>query len=177
MGPWSDRFREPLGIPAVGGLKGYSVVLEPREPVPAHALFVDYESADGDRPSPELVPRPDGTVWLCGLPSSDPLPEDPAAVSVAPDAAETLQRIAGNLAPALAGARLLAAHACYRPICADAMPLVGAAPAVERAFVATGHNCWGMLNGPATGLALSELLLDGTASCVDLSPLSPARPM
>jgi len=177
MGPWSNLFRDVLGLPPVGGLKGYSVVLEPREPVPAQALFVDYESAGGDRPSPELVPRPDGTVWLCGLPSSDPLPEDPGAVSVAPGAAATLQRIAGNLSPALSGARLLTAQACYRPICADAMPLIGAAPAVEGAYVATGHNCWGMLNAPATGLAMSELLLDGVASSVDLAPLDPGRAM
>ncbi len=175
MGPWSDLLREPLALPPVGGLKGYSVVLEPRAPVPAQALFVDYESADGDRPSPEVVPRPDGTVWLCGLPASDPLPADPAAVSVAPGAAETLRRIAGTLSPALADAKLLAAQACYRPICADAMPLIGPAPAVDGVFVATGHNCWGMLNAPATGLAISELLVDGEARSVDLSPLDPAR--
>ena len=85
--------------------------------------------------------------------------------------------IAARLSPALAGARLLAAQACYRPICADAMPLIGPAPALRGAFVATAHNCWGMLNAPATGLAVSELLLDGEARCVDLAPLSPARRM
>jgi glycine/D-amino acid oxidase-like deaminating enzyme len=177
MGPWSDLFREPLGLPPVGGLKGCSVVLQPRTPVPAQALFVDYESAQGNPVSPELVPRADGTVWLCGLPSSDPLPEDPATVSVTDDAAQRLERIAARLSPALARARLVAAQACYRPICADAMPLIGPAPALRGVFVATGHNCWGMLNAPATGLAMSELLLDGESRCVDLAPLSPCRRM
>ena len=33
----------------------------------------------------------------------------------------------------------------------------------------------GILWGPVTGLAMSELLLHGHASCVDLAPFSPAR--
>lgn len=175
MGPWSDAFREPLGLPPVGGLEGYSIVLRPEQPVPAEALFVDYECADGAAPSPELVPRADGEVWLCGVQGNDPLPADPAAVRVDAQACRRLQAIAGRLSPALAGARVVATQACYRPICADAMPLLGPAPGAEGAFVATGHNCWGMLNAPGTGLAISELLLDGEARCVDLAALDPGR--
>jgi glycine/D-amino acid oxidase-like deaminating enzyme len=175
MGPWSDQFREPLGLPTVGGLKGYSIILRPPRPVPAQALFVEYECADGSDPSPEIVPRPDGDVWLCGLPSSDPLPPDPAAVSVDTGACQRLRAIAARLSPVLADAAVESIQACYRPICADAMPLVGPAPGAARAFVATAHNCWGMLNAPATGLAMSELLLDGEARCLDLSPLDPGR--
>lgn len=175
MGPWSDRFREPLSLPPVGGLKGYSILLEPRRPVPAQALFVEYECADGSQPSPEIVPRPDGQVWLCGMPSSDALPEDPAEVFVDDEACRTLHRIAGRLSPALADAKVVATQACYRPICADAMPLLGRAPAGDGAYVATGHNCWGMLNAPATGLAMSELLLDGESHSVDIAALDPGR--
>jgi glycine/D-amino acid oxidase-like deaminating enzyme len=176
MGPWSDLFRDSLGLPPLGGLKGYSILLEPEQRIPAEALFVEYESSDGSSPSPELVPRPDGQVWLCGMPSSDPLPEDPAQVHVDQQACERLKAIAGTLSPALRNARVVATQACYRPICADAMPLIGRAPAADGAFVATGHNCWGMLNAPATGLAMSELLLDGEATSVDLTALDPARP-
>jgi glycine/D-amino acid oxidase-like deaminating enzyme len=43
------------------------------------------------------------------------------------------------------------------------------------AYVATGHGPWGMLNAPATGLALAELIVDGRALCVDLAPFDPAR--
>jgi glycine/D-amino acid oxidase-like deaminating enzyme len=32
-----------------------------------------------------------------------------------------------------------------------------------------------MLNAPATGLALAELIVDGTSSVVDLRPFDPAR--
>jgi hypothetical protein len=33
----------------------------------------------------------------------------------------------------------------------------------------------GILNGPATGLALAELIADGAASSVNLAPFDPAR--
>jgi glycine/D-amino acid oxidase-like deaminating enzyme len=41
--------------------------------------------------------------------------------------------------------------------------------------VATGHSVWGMLNAPATGEAMSELILDGAARHVDLGPFAPGR--
>ena len=106
---------------------------------------------------------------------NDPLPRDPAQVVTDEKTSRRLREIAARLSPALAGASLVAGQACYRPICADAMPLVGRAPGADGAFVATAHNCWGMLNAPATGLAMSELLLDGEARCVDLGVLDPGR--
>ncbi len=38
-----------------------------------------------------------------------------------------------------------------------------------------GHSCWGILNGPATGKALAEMICTGASECVDLSPYDPAR--
>jgi hypothetical protein len=35
--------------------------------------------------------------------------------------------------------------------------------------VASGHGCWGILNGPATGKAIAELLMDGKTTSLDLS--------
>ena len=43
----------------------------------------------------------------------------------------------------------------------DGLPLIGPVPGVAGAFVATGHGPWGMLNAPATGRALAELIVDG----------------
>jgi glycine/D-amino acid oxidase-like deaminating enzyme len=50
-----------------------------------------------------------------------------------------------------------------------------AVPGVDGAYVATGHSVWGMLNAPATGEAMSELILDGAARHVDLAPFAPGR--
>jgi glycine/D-amino acid oxidase-like deaminating enzyme len=48
-------------------------------------------------------------------------------------------------------------------------------PGVAGAYVATGHSVWGMLNAPATGEAMAELILDGSATRVDLAPFAPER--
>jgi glycine/D-amino acid oxidase-like deaminating enzyme len=48
-------------------------------------------------------------------------------------------------------------------------------PGVAGAYVATGHGPWGMLNAPATGLALAEMIIDGKPTTVDLRPFDPAR--
>ena len=50
-----------------------------------------------------------------------------------------------------------------------------AVPGVDGAYVATGHSVWGMLNAPATGEAMAELILDGAAQQVDLRPFAAGR--
>ena len=55
------------------------------------------------------------------------------------------------------------------------LPLIGRIPNVGGAYIATGHSVWGMLNAPATGEAMAELILDGASRQVDLSPFSPGR--
>ena len=57
----------------------------------------------------------------------------------------------------------------------DGLPFIGAVPGVEGAYVATGHSVWGMLNAPATGEAMGELIMDGAARRVDLAPFAPGR--
>src|SRR5258706_9297555 len=46
-------------------------------------------------------------------------------------------------------------------------PLASATAQIEGAYVATGHNVWGILNAPATGEALAELIVDGFARPFD----------
>jgi glycine/D-amino acid oxidase-like deaminating enzyme len=174
MGPWTGRFARGLALPGIHGLKGYSITLAGAQ-VPAHALFVDYRAADGRRLEPEIVPRPDGDVYVCGMADPAPLPESPDAVEVSEAACDVLARAAGRVSTALATARITRRQACYRPVTDDGVPLIGRVPGVRGAYVATGHGPWGMLNGPATGLALAELITDGVAKSVDLSPFDPAR--
>ena len=104
-----------------------------------------------------------------------PLPLSPADVSVDESACTQLIDIAARVNSRFAQAPVVARQACYRPICEDAMPLIGAIPGVQGAYVATGHNCWGMLNAPGTGYALAELITGASPTAPDLSALSPSR--
>lgn len=125
MGPWSALARRWLPVPDVHGLKGHSIVLHPSNRIPADALFADVETEDGVSDTPELFPRPDGTVYLCGLSSQDPLPEDPALVATDSKASNRLRAMAGMLSPLLSGAEITAAQACYRPVTLDGLPVMG----------------------------------------------------
>ena len=80
-----------------------------------------------------------------------------------------------NISAVLGQAKIVARQACYRPVTDDNLPLIGRVPALAGCYVATGHGPWGMLNAPATGLALAELIVDGAASLVDLEPFDPRR--
>jgi glycine/D-amino acid oxidase-like deaminating enzyme len=174
MGPWTSRAIHGLRLPAVHGLKGYSVTLAAPD-VPAHALFVDYRLANGRALEPEIVPRPDGDVYVCGMADPAPLPDSPEAVEVNDAACAVLAGAAGRVSTALAAATITRRQACYRPVTDDGLPLIGRVRAVAGAYMATGHGPWGMLNAPATGQALAELIVDGAASLVDLRPFDPAR--
>jgi glycine/D-amino acid oxidase-like deaminating enzyme len=141
--------------------------------VSPQALFVEYEGEDGLH-SPEVFPRPDGTTYICGLSSEAPLPLDPADVATDAEAQAKLKAMIRNFAPTLAEAEIVAAQACYRPVTRDGLPLMGRVPRAPGAFVATGHSVWGMLNGPATGEAMAQLIT-GEGATVDIAAFDPAR--
>jgi glycine/D-amino acid oxidase-like deaminating enzyme len=81
-----------------------------------------------------------------------------------------LQQIAATLSSSLAGLTPQRVQACYRPVTTDGLPFLGPVPGVLGAYLATGHSCWGILNAPASGFAMAELLVDGQAHSVDLAP-------
>ncbi len=174
MGPWTGRMAGRLPLPGVYGLKGYSVTLAVPD-VPAHALFVDYRTNDGRALEPEIFPRTEGEVYVCGMADPAPLPDSPELVEVNEGSCAILARAAGRVSTALAEARIVRRQACYRPVTDDGLPLIGRVPGVRGAFVATGHGPWGILNAPATGLALAELIAEGASSVVDLRAFDPAR--
>jgi glycine/D-amino acid oxidase-like deaminating enzyme len=175
MGPWSIAACRWLPLPAVHGLKGNSVLFQSGSAVSADALFVEATTDDGGTHAPEVFPRPDGTTYVCGLSSRQALPENPADVAPDPGAQEALRAMTEAFAPALADAPIAAAQACFRPVTRDGLPLLGPVPGVAGAFVATGHGVWGILNAPASGEAMAELIVDGATRHVDLRRFAPAR--
>lgn len=175
MGPWSILASRWLPLPAVFGLKGHSLVFETGDSVPAEALFLEYQEASGEVLTPELFSRADGTTWACAVSSTSPLPVDPAHVLGDEGAHARLEALCRAVSPALAVAPIIARQACFRPVTEDGLPLIGAVPGVENAYVATGHSVWGMLNAPATGEAMAELILDGTTSHVNIAPFAAGR--
>jgi glycine/D-amino acid oxidase-like deaminating enzyme len=175
MGPWSVLAAQWLRLPAVYGLQSPSLVYKTGTDVPADALFLEYEGEGGEQVSVELFPRGDGTSHITAFSDQRPLPLDPAAVAPDPDAIARLQAISERLSPAFRAERIIARQSCFRPVTEDGLPLIGQVPGTAGAYIATGHSVWGILNAPATGEALSELIADGTARSTDLAPFDPGR--
>ena len=175
MGPWSTMAAQWLPLPPVYGLKGHSLVFDTGMRIPAEALFLEYQEASGAAHSPEVFPRADGTTYVCAISSDSPLPPDPADVAPDAGAIERLEAMCARLSPVLDRSSILARQACYRPIIRDGLPAIGQVPGMAGAYVATGHSVWGILNAPATGEAMAELILDGAASTADISSCNPDR--
>ncbi|KAL0896990.1 hypothetical protein Bca101_080951 [Brassica carinata] len=180
MGPWSGKVEMLSSVFRVYGTKAHSIVLEPKDPdaITPHALFLTYHPSDGGRAlDPEVYPRPTGEVYLCGMSSQEEVPDDPDQVTSNPESIEVLKRVAKTVSSYLdeENAQVKAQQACFLPSTEDGVPVIGEIPGIKGCYVATGHSCWGILNGPATGSALAELIVDGVAISVDLSRFSPSR--
>jgi glycine/D-amino acid oxidase-like deaminating enzyme len=175
MGPWSLLAARWMDLPAVFGQRSPSLVYDLGADVPADALFLETQEDSGAVVSVEVFPRADGSTHVTAFSDQAPLPLDPAAVT--PDQGELgrLQAIAERLSPLFRSERIIARQACFRPVTQDGLPLIGKVAASEGLYVATGHNVWGILNAPATGEALAELIADGEAVTTDLTPFDPVR--
>jgi glycine/D-amino acid oxidase-like deaminating enzyme len=175
MGPWSLRAAEWLKLPAVFGQQSPSLVYHTGTGVPAEALFLDYQEGGGNAVTIEVFPRADGSTHITAFSAQTPLPRDPADVEPDPGAITRLQTICERLSPAFRSDRIIARQACFRPVTQDGLPLIGRVPGGEGAYIATGHSVWGILNAPATGEALAQLVANGVAQTTDLTPFDPAR--
>ncbi|WP_298881791.1 FAD-dependent oxidoreductase [uncultured Bradyrhizobium sp.] len=174
MGPWSLLAAQWMSLPAVYGQRSPSIVYDIGPNVPADALFLECES-DGTAVSIEVFPRADGSAHLTALSDIAPLPLDPAAVTPDHKAIARLQTMCERLSPLFRPEKIIAQQACFRPVTEDGLPLIGRIPHSDGLYVATGHNVWGILNAPATGEAMAQLIADGVTSDVNLAPFNPAR--
>ncbi|KAK4053328.1 hypothetical protein OIO90_003940 [Microbotryomycetes sp. JL221] len=179
-GPWTGQLLQRFGIDGgrandIVGSRAHSVVIRPPEGkvLPAQALFTSVK--EGNRlHEPEIYNRPDNTAYACGPTDKSALPELAKDVQVDAKAADAILGQVGGLSPEYldacgGGATVVAKQACFLPV-GSGDPVIDKIG--DKVFVAAGHSCWGITNGPATGLVMAELILDGKASSADISALS-----
>ncbi|EKX33390.1 hypothetical protein GUITHDRAFT_158911 [Guillardia theta CCMP2712] len=179
MGPWScmaEDWFPGLSLP-MQGVRSTSIVYKSEENVDAFALFC---AEDSNGCHLEVYPRASNEIYLCGIGGSKYLDNDdlkkvsPEEITADPSRVAAAERSFGSMS-SLGSKKADIAQACMRPCPPDAKPYLGRIPGTQNAFIAAGHNCWGILWAPVTGLAMSELILDGKSKCVDLSPFNPGR--
>lgn len=175
LGPWSETARRWVPLPPVRSLLGHSLRFELEEPLPPTVLFTRLDPARHGLDELEIYPRADGSVVVAGLSRPARPPADPTAVRPDPGAPERLAAAARAVLPALSRARRVEPRACLRPVSADGTPLLGQLPGRSGLWLATGHGPWGILEAPATGELLADLVL-GREPQLDPRPFDPARP-
>lgn len=169
MGPWGDVLESVLPSCPMVGVKYHSVLMRTGRVLNEAVFF----SGLGD---PEVYPRNDGNTYVTGFP--DPpraVVETPGAVEVREEVCERLVTTMKKVSSEMETAEVALKQSCYLPFTQDSVPCMGPVPRLSGAYVATGHGCWGILNSLASGLAMSELILDGQATSVDLRPFDPRR--
>jgi glycine/D-amino acid oxidase-like deaminating enzyme len=98
----------------------------------------------------EVYPRPDGTIYICGIGGSDYIQKDALKEGAFLSGCDVNQ---ARVEAAMASFREMSSvydksgelersQACMRPCPPDAMPYMGAIPGCEGAYINAGHNCW-----------------------------------
>lgn len=107
-----------------------------------------------------------------------PLPDTADQVQTDVGQCDDLTAYLGTISPVLAAAPVKAKQACYLPqhvrFGTERGPLIGptSTPGV---WIAAGHTCWGIQNGPGTGYLMAQWILDGEATAADVDVLHPAK--
>lgn len=78
-------------------------------------------------------------------------------------------------APALEEAGLMTSWAGIRPMTPDEDPILGRVPHLENLLNDCGWGGVGVMNAPAAGMALAELIVDGSATTLDIGPFRAER--
>lgn len=94
------------------------------------------------------------------------------------DQCDDLTAYMGTVSPILGSAPIKAKQACYLPrhmrFGTERDPVIGQSY-VKGLWIASGHTCWGIQNGPGTGCLMAELILDGEARSADITELEPKK--
>ncbi|KAI0969678.1 FAD dependent oxidoreductase [Xylaria arbuscula] len=185
-GPWCSSL---LPQTKVEGLRAHSIVFE--ADVTPYAVFTNISLPANWIPphrqrrvhngnvDPEMYARPGGEVYACGeCDPSVPLPETADLVEVDEAQCDDMAAYIGTVSTTLKAAPVIAKQACYMPRHMrpgqESTPLVGGTT-VEGLWIAAGHTCWGIQNGPATGKLMSELIFEGAAKSADIAELDPRQ--
>lgn len=165
-GPWSGRLAEMAGVDLpITPLRRQMFTTTPLEDVPADFPFViDFAQS--------LYFHREGEGLLIGMSNPDEVPGFDQAVD------EAFELV--NLEAAIARMPLVeragrASHwAGLYEVTPDAHPIFGGTP-VEGLTVCTGFSGHGFMHGPVSGKLMSEYILDGRYSTLDVSQLDLKR--
>jgi glycine oxidase len=147
-GPWSAQAGEWLGVNI------------PVEPYKGEILRLQLDGAmppyDFSGGGANLHIRADGLLWAGATEERKGFDRQPSEY-----ARRTLMKGATKLMPSLKNAKIAKHTACLRPLTPDWLPIVGATPGWDNAYLATGAGKKGILLAPAIGSAVADIITNG----------------
>jgi sarcosine oxidase subunit beta len=171
-GPWARRVGRMAGLDLrVSPRRRQLMIVDPATPVPSDVpMTVDMD--DGAHFRPER----DGSAVVGGMFTDEDPKQDPDDYRTATGldwAAETLEHAAGVADYFGPDSEVVRGWAGLYAMTPDQHPIVEETiPGFVNAVGFSGH---GFMQSPATGQVVAELVLDGTASTVDVSALTAGR--
>ena len=167
-GPYADLIGEMAGVSIPS--KPYRRQVMVTEPLPdlppVFALIVDLDTGF-------YVHRQGLSAVLMGGTDKDIKPGLDTEVDW--DAFDAVFRAAALRVPPLAEARVMRAYAGVRDLTPDYHGILGPAAQAPGLHVACGFSGHGFMHAPAIGILMTEILLDGRASSMDVGALSLER--
>ncbi len=166
-GPYTRELGEMAGVDLpVSPYRRMSFITEPFDRLPA-SLPMTIEFATG------LYFHPESAGFLFGMGN----PEEPSSFDKTVDEAwmlATVERLVTR-APVFEEANVRRGWAGFYEITPDDNPLLGFVGEPEGLAVAAGFSGHGFMQGPAIGTCIAELMLQGSARTVDITPFRPSR--
>jgi sarcosine oxidase subunit beta len=165
-GPWAAKIGNMVGLtlPVNTWQHDTMMVQRPKSLKRSHLTVIDDIN--------EMYFRPEtGGLTLVGLEDNNPLGENPDGQTdhAKPGFVErAIERICQRI-PAMEAASLQSAHGGYDGISPDQRAILGQA-GPEGFYLQCGFSGTGFKIGPAVGRCMAELILDGEAKTVDITP-------
>jgi len=166
-GPWSPKLLGPVGVdvPVEALRVQVAIVQRPLALDAPHFVYIDTAAGMFCRPW-----GPGRTlIGVGGGDQHDPVDPDAYEERNDPGYAALAIAAAARRMPEMAGGAYLHGHAGLYDMTPDAHPIIGPC-GVEGLYLMLGFSGAGFKKGPAVGQALAELIVDGHASGVDLTP-------
>jgi sarcosine oxidase subunit beta len=166
-GPQTRLVGELAGVELpVDPYRRMSFITEPFDKLP-QSLPMTIEFSTG------LYFHPESRGFLIGMANRD----EPSSFNKTVDEEWMITNVENLIrrAPAFEEASIMRGWAGFYEVTPDDNPLLGWVDGVEGLAVAAGFSGHGFMQGPAIGACMAELLLEGAASTVDITPFRPSR--
>ena len=171
-GPWSRRFLLRQGIDLPLEATRHEVVHLRRGPEGP-----DYHPGGGDIIN-QVYFRPEGSdLTLVGNGNMEDVIENPEifAQRASPGFIQEVWTRLSRRIPALADAEFSAGYAGLYTSTPDSHPVMDAVDGIDGLYVCTGFSGHGFKLSPMVGTLMAELILEGRATSIDITPLRMSR--